>query len=171
MIVVMTQREKIAMEALFRRTIPPHKRDGSHFVFRQVLFIPQPILCYPSYHPMRLLVGSSPSLSFQAISAWHGSNKEVGRQPGARGSKDASLFTLQGSPLVPADLKMVSASSAAATVIVSDTSRCVWGRHCPHTAGSAANLPIAQQTLVYLVYVQPFRNSMQPCHGSLWHCL
>ena len=29
----------------------------------------------------------------------------------------------QGSPLVPADLKMVSASSAAATVIVSDTSR------------------------------------------------
>ena len=37
MIVVMTQREKIGMEALFRRTIPPHKRDGSQFVFRQVL--------------------------------------------------------------------------------------------------------------------------------------
>ena len=35
MIVVMTQREKIAMEALFRRTIPPHKRDGCQFVFRQ----------------------------------------------------------------------------------------------------------------------------------------
>ena len=35
MIVVMTQREKIGMEAMFRRSIPPHKRDGSQFVFRQ----------------------------------------------------------------------------------------------------------------------------------------
>ena len=32
---VMTQREKISMEALFRRVIPPHKRLGSQFVFRQ----------------------------------------------------------------------------------------------------------------------------------------
>ncbi|CAL8468748.1 g8288 [Coccomyxa elongata] len=62
-IVVMTQREKIGMEALFRRVIPPHKRCGCNFVFRQ------------------------------------------------------------GSPLVPADLKMVAAYSAAATVIVSDSSR------------------------------------------------
>ncbi|BDA43260.1 probable ion channel POLLUX at N-terminal half [Coccomyxa sp. Obi] len=62
-VVVMTQREKIGMEALFRRVIPPHKRCGCNFVFRQ------------------------------------------------------------GSPLVPADLKMVAAYSAAATVIVSDSSR------------------------------------------------
>ena len=34
-----------------------------------------------------------------------------------------AMTSAQGSPLVPADLKMVSASSAAATVIVSDTSR------------------------------------------------
>ena len=33
--VVMTQRDKIGMEALFRRVIPPHKRHGSQFVFRQ----------------------------------------------------------------------------------------------------------------------------------------
>ena len=32
----------------------------------------------------------------------------------------------QGSPLVPADLRKVAAASAAATVIVSDSSRCVW---------------------------------------------
>ena len=31
----MTQRDKIGMEALFRRVIPPHKRHGSQFVFRQ----------------------------------------------------------------------------------------------------------------------------------------
>lgn len=37
MIVVMTQRDKIGMEALFRRIIPLHKRYGSQFVFRQVL--------------------------------------------------------------------------------------------------------------------------------------
>ena len=34
-IVVMTQRDKIGMEALFRRVLPPHKRLGSQFVFRQ----------------------------------------------------------------------------------------------------------------------------------------
>ena len=39
-VVVMTQREKIAMEALFRRTIPPHKRDGCQFVFRQARAAP-----------------------------------------------------------------------------------------------------------------------------------
>lgn len=33
--VVMTQRDKIGMEALFRRVIPSHKRHGSQFVFRQ----------------------------------------------------------------------------------------------------------------------------------------
>ena len=32
---VMTQRDKIGMEALFRRVLPPHKRLGSQFVFRQ----------------------------------------------------------------------------------------------------------------------------------------
>ncbi len=37
-IVVMTQREKIGMETLFRRIIPPHKRCGCNFVFRQVIF-------------------------------------------------------------------------------------------------------------------------------------
>lgn len=31
----MTQRDKIGMEALFRRVLPPHKRLGSQFVFRQ----------------------------------------------------------------------------------------------------------------------------------------
>ena len=35
-VVVMTQREKIGMETLFRRIIPPHKRCGCNFVFRQV---------------------------------------------------------------------------------------------------------------------------------------
>lgn len=33
---------------------------------------------------------------------------------------------MQGSPLVPADLRKVAAASAAATVIVSDSSRCAW---------------------------------------------
>ena len=42
--------------------------------------------------------------------------------PGASWQRD-DVLPLKGSPLVPADLKMVSASSAAATVIVSDTSR------------------------------------------------
>jgi len=51
---------------------------------------------------------------------------------------------VQGSPLVPADLRKVAAASAAATVIVSDSSRCAdldggspgdrwcwWGRRAP----------------------------------------
>ncbi|KAK9845991.1 hypothetical protein WJX81_007900 [Elliptochloris bilobata] len=62
-IVVMTQRAKLELEALFRRILPAPQRFGSQLVFRQ------------------------------------------------------------GSPLVPADLRKVAAASAAATVIVSDSSR------------------------------------------------
>ena len=36
---VMTQRDKIGMEALFRRILPPHKRQGSQFVFRQASIV------------------------------------------------------------------------------------------------------------------------------------
>ncbi len=43
-VVVMTQREKIGMETLFRRIIPPHKRCGCNFVFRQVTILPPQIL-------------------------------------------------------------------------------------------------------------------------------
>ncbi|KAK9818136.1 hypothetical protein WJX72_007697 [[Myrmecia] bisecta] len=62
-VVVMTCREKLEMEATFRRIIPETARFGTSFVFRQ------------------------------------------------------------GSPLVPDDLRMVSASAAASTMIVSDSSR------------------------------------------------
>ena len=91
-VVVMTQREKIGMEALFRRIIPPHKRCGCNFVFRQVIFSSPDPSCSCGF--------SMPSLS--RAHAW---------------------LLSQGSPLVPADLKMVAAYSAAATVIVSDSSR------------------------------------------------
>lgn len=62
-IVVMTTREKLEMEATFRRVIPESKRLGTQFVFRQ------------------------------------------------------------GSCLVPDDLRMVAASDAGSTIIVSDSSR------------------------------------------------
>ncbi|KAK9866656.1 hypothetical protein WJX84_009216 [Apatococcus fuscideae] len=62
-IVVMTNREKLEMEATFRRVIPESKRLGTQFVFRQ------------------------------------------------------------GSCLVPDDLRMVAASDAGSTIIVSDSSR------------------------------------------------
>ncbi len=63
-IVVMTTREKLEMEATFRRVIPESKRHKTQFVFRQ------------------------------------------------------------GSCLVPDDLRMVAASDAGSTIIVSDSSRC-----------------------------------------------
>jgi hypothetical protein len=63
-VVVLSQREKLEMEELFRRGVPERARHGSRLVFRQ------------------------------------------------------------GSPLVPADLQLVAASSAGATIIVSDQSRC-----------------------------------------------
>ncbi|KAK9810370.1 hypothetical protein WJX72_009592 [[Myrmecia] bisecta] len=62
-IVVLTKRDKLQMEATFRRIIPDPQRFGTSFVFRQ------------------------------------------------------------GSPLVPDDLRMVAASAAAATIVVSDSSR------------------------------------------------
>ena len=105
-IVVMTQREKIGMEALFRRTIPPHKRDGSQFVFRQVAL---PACCMrPGAWVLSCM--SCPPGRMQGV-------------PRNKAGQRSGLIRMQGSPLVPADLKMVSASSAAATVIVSDTSR------------------------------------------------
>ena len=51
-IVVMTQREKIGMEAMFRRTLPPHKRLGSQFVFRQASVTKWPnLLLYSQARP------------------------------------------------------------------------------------------------------------------------
>lgn len=61
---VLTQRSKLDMEAMFWRFLPASKRYGTKLVFRQ------------------------------------------------------------GSPLVPSDLRLVGASRAAATIIVSDQSRC-----------------------------------------------
>lgn len=73
-IVVMTTREKLEMEATFRRVIPESKRLGTQFVFRQ------------------------------------------------------------GSCLVPDDLRMVAASDAGSTIIVSDSSRYAWLEVVPLTA-------------------------------------
>ena len=134
--VVMTQRDKIGMEALFRRVIPPHKRHGSQFVFRQARSAAQlaPVHVLPAHADNCLKCQScSSTLAVNVVAAGrlvpaYNSNavymtgeKEMERELCKKGIKQG--LHAQGSPLVPADLKMVSASSAGATVIVSDTSR------------------------------------------------
>ena len=69
MVVVLSQRPKLEMEATFRRIIPAEQRFGTRFVFRE------------------------------------------------------------GSAIIPDNLRMVAASQAAATIIVSDSSRLVTFLH------------------------------------------
>ena len=169
-IVVMTQRDKIGMEALFRRVIPPHKRLGSQFVFRQAsvsaiadflaLLVKAPGPAVPWMHEWQ-----APS---SAVELWLHCNESDGLHLERR-LADAGV---QGSPLVPADLKMVSASSAAATVIVSDSSRraCASSYMLPqgvgHRLGYGLPMPSSPHEEFQPVFILPSRIGGMTCSGQ-----
>ena len=100
------------MEDMFRRTIPQEARYGSRFVFRQV---------HPHVLGKRVLTAAEDNL---LVSKYMYTCTYVhvvlSRQP---------IALLQGNPLVPDDLRMVAASRAAVTCVVSDTSRWRMGSH------------------------------------------
>ena len=105
MAVVLSSRSKLEMEELFKRTIPHESRFGTRFVFREVggyaVFEYQPLYSRTCMRAADLSI-IGPSCKSRAL--WH----------------------TQGSPLIPDDLRMVSASEAAAICILSDTSRCAF---------------------------------------------
>lgn len=154
-IAVLSQREKLDMEAHFRRVLPDALRFGSRLVFRQGTC---PLPC-ALLHPTtcKMLIPSAHSLlSTDDVFCWMKESEcwiiGVGsaclsRLPACCDGSCSSRYQLKksgcsadarllegtaatlywhagaGSPLIGEDLRMVAATSAAATIIVSDSSR------------------------------------------------
>ena len=117
-VVVLCKREKLEMEDMFRRTIPEVARYGTRFVFRQVRSFP-----------------ANPTSVARASGACHWPacpDPPVTCKWMPDICNGLHGLLMQGSPLVPDDLRMVSASQAAAICVISDTSRCEAGRMQAH---------------------------------------
>ena len=75
-VVILCQREKLAMEADFRRILPPERRHGTRFVFRQGLpMIPDDLRLVAASRTAATIVISDSSRHVPASAA-------VGRHPG-----------------------------------------------------------------------------------------